>query len=289
MPITTAQLERRKAHLGSSDLAALLGLDQRRNRYDLWLEKTGKLAPEADDANGNNPKAAGKLLEPAVLQWAELEIGKLTRNQYRSAKDQGLPIGCNIDGILFETGDPVEAKTSGLYGNTNDVYGEPNTDQVPDHVIIQSHGHMIATEREICYVPAFIAFRGFVMFQVPRDAAIADAICSEASSFWEKNILADIPPDNILPHPAIVKRVRREASKVVPLDHKLVEVWQTLKEHESNAKKAKDEALAAILASLGDAEGGDTEFGQFTYFETSRSGYTVQPCSFRTPRFKKAK
>jgi predicted phage-related endonuclease len=288
MPITTAQRERRQAHLGSSDLAALLGLDLRRNRYDLWLEKTGKLIPESQD-EGNTPKFAGKLLEPAVLQWAELQIGKLTRNQYRSAKDRGLPIGCNIDAILNETGDPVEAKTSGLYGNTNDFYGEPNTDQVPDHVIVQSHGHMLTTEKEVCYVPVFVAFRGFVMYQVPRDAAITDAIGSEALNFWEKHVLADIPPENVIPHPAIVKRVRREANKIVPLDYALIEKWSLWKESESAAKKEKETALAEILAVIGDAEAGETEAGLFTFFETNRAGYEVKPTSFRTARFKKAK
>jgi hypothetical protein len=151
-----------------------------------------------------NPKAAGKLLEPAVLQWAELQIGKLTRNQYRSAKDQGLPIGCNIDGILFETGDPVEAKTSGLYGNTNDVYGEPNTDQVPDHVIIQSHGHMIATGKDrllragVCRLSRLLDVPG-----AERCGYHRRYLASEASERFGKRTFLPIF------HPTISCRIRR--------------------------------------------------------------------------------
>lgn len=287
MPITSAQLEKRKNHLGSSDIAPLLGLDERRNRYDLWLEKTGKLVPEKETEN--DPKAAGKILEPAVLDWAETQLGKVTRNQFRSAKDRGIPIAVNIDAIVNDSGVPVEVKTSGLYGFTNDVWGEANTDQVPDRIILQAHAHMLPTDAEVCFVPVFIAFRGFVMFQVPRDPQIIDVIANEATDFWSSNVLADVPPENVLPNPTVIRRVRREANKTVDLSYKLIEEWEAAKAIESAAKKNKEAALSAILTVLGDAEAGQTEQGLFTYFESSRTGYVVQPTTFRTARFKRAK
>ncbi|MEP7076899.1 MAG: YqaJ viral recombinase family protein [Acidobacteriota bacterium] len=288
-PITAVQLEKRRAHLGSSDLAALINMDKRRNRYDLWLDKTGKLEPEKERDTQNDPKIAGKILEPAVLQWAELRLGALTCNQYRSAKDQGLPIGVNIDAILNETGIPVEAKTSGLYGWTGDTWGAENSDEVPDHILIQTQGHAIATKKDTCYVPVFIAFRGFAMFQVPRDIELSDYIGEQAISFWEKNVLADIPPEDITPHPGIVKRVRREANKTVSLDQGLVDTWQSFRDHRLAAEKEEKNALAAILASIGDAEAGQAVTGLFTYLESNRAGYTVEPSTFRTARFKRNK
>jgi putative phage-type endonuclease len=289
MPITSAQLERRKSHLGSSDIPALMGLDQRRNQYDLWLEKTGKLEPETEAENQNNPMLAGKLIEPAVLQWAELSLGKMTRNQFRSAKSRELPIAAHVDAILDASGEPVEAKTSGLYGYAGAHWGENQSDEVPDYVLLQSFAHMIVTGQQVCHVPVFIAFRGFAMFHVPYDETVADAICTVATDFWEKHVLADIPPENVIPHPAIVKRVRREANKIVPLDYALIEKWSLWKESESAAKKEKEIALAEILAVIGDAEAGETEAGLFTFFETNRAGYEVKPTSFRSARFKKAK
>ena len=110
---------------------------------------------------------AGKLIEPAVLAWAELRLGKLTPNQYRSAKNLGLPIGCNVDGILNETGEPGRSqRLPGLYGPTDDVFGDEYTDEVPDRVIIQSHGHMLTTAKDVCWVLTFIAFRGLGVFGV---------------------------------------------------------------------------------------------------------------------------
>ena len=43
MPITDEQRERRKTRLGSTDIAAILGVDHFRTAYDVYLEKTDKL------------------------------------------------------------------------------------------------------------------------------------------------------------------------------------------------------------------------------------------------------
>ncbi len=41
MPITNRQRKLRQDHIGSSDMAAILGVDPWRTAYDVWLEKTG--------------------------------------------------------------------------------------------------------------------------------------------------------------------------------------------------------------------------------------------------------
>ena len=69
MPITEAQRERRKKHLGSTDLPAILGVDPWRNAYDVWLEKTDKL----EKGKEKNYQGAGHLFEEGVLRWAEAD------------------------------------------------------------------------------------------------------------------------------------------------------------------------------------------------------------------------
>ncbi|HRR40229.1 MAG TPA: YqaJ viral recombinase family protein [Syntrophales bacterium] len=86
MPITETQREARRKHLGSSDVAAILGVDPFKNAYDVWLEKTGKV-----DSSDISSEAAeiGNALETGILNLAERRLGKILRNQYRSAKDSG--------------------------------------------------------------------------------------------------------------------------------------------------------------------------------------------------------
>lgn len=285
MPITAAQRELRRNHLGSSDMAAVLGLDPRRNAYDVWLDKTGKL----EDQQENEAMIAGTMFEDGVLQYAEKELGKLTRNQYRSAKDRGIPLGANIDALLVQTGEPIEAKTAGLYGPLTEIWGEARTDQVPDRVIIQAQVHMICAASELCHIAAFLGGRGFQLFAVPRDEEVVDVVSTRAAEFWTKHVLADIPPDNLLPHAGFIKRVRREPDAIVEIDSKLISEWQEAKAAAKIANELAEEKQTAILTALGDAEAGQCELGQFTYLEQSRSEYIVKATKYRVARFKKNK
>lgn len=284
MPITAAQLEKRKTRLGSSDMAVLLGVDDRRNAYDLWLEKTGKLEGEA---KSNASMEAGKMLENAVLDYAQGELGKLTRNQFRVAHGLDFPLGANVDAIIATTGEPVEAKSSGLPG----VWGEPMTDEVPDTVIVQGTVHMICTAQITCHVPVIISRFGFQFqrYVVPFDPDIANEIQETGHNFWHNHVLADIPPENLTPNLAIIKRVRREPTKVVPVDFALIHTWQEHRNARLAAEKQEKAALAEILTAIGDAESGECAEGAFTYLESHRAGYEVKPTTYRTARFKRAK
>ena len=73
MPITEAQRQQRQKHLGSSDMAAVMGLDSWGNAYDVYLEKTGKLNPEKDKAIFRR----GNYMEAALLAFAQDELGRL--------------------------------------------------------------------------------------------------------------------------------------------------------------------------------------------------------------------
>jgi len=300
MPITQTQLEKRREHIGSSDMAAILGLDTYRNAYDVYLEKTGKLEPQLE----NDAMFAGKMFEDGVLGFAERELGKMVRNQYRSAKDRGIPLAANIDALLVGSGIPVEAKTAGLFGPLKDVWGAEGTDEVPDRVIIQAQVHMICSQSELCHVAAFLGGRGFQMFVVERDAVVADVITETAVKFWNDHVLADVPPDGSLPHAQSIKRIRREPETVVSIADELIENWLQAKEMVKTAETVKSDAELAMLTALGDAEGGQASTGLLTYLSQSRSSVDAKTLkaerpeiyeqyaktsSFRVARFKAAK
>jgi len=176
MPITKTQLERRTAHIGSSDMAAILGLDPFRNAYDVYLEKTDKLEPLVE----TEVMQAGSMFEDGVLQFAETKLGKLIRNQYRSAKDRGIPLGANIDALVSGNGNPVEAKTAGLFGPLMEVWGAQDTDEVPDRVIIQAHVHMLCADKDVCHIAAFLGGRGINIKKKKKKKTVADIVTENA-------------------------------------------------------------------------------------------------------------
>lgn len=298
MPITDAQRELRRKHLGSSDVAAILGVDPYKNAYDVWAEKTGKV----EDIKESDAMYAGTAFEDGVLKFAEDKLGKLVRNQYRSA--QGFPIAANIDAIVVKTSEPVEAKTAGLFGPLQEHWGDASTDEVPDRVIVQAHVHMLCVSKEICHVPAFLGGRGFIMFQVARDDEIINTIGDKSIDFWDNFVEADCPPPDVIPSMSIIKRMKREPEKVVDIDSVLIEHWQKAVQSRKAAEEIEAAAKEQMLVALGDAEAGRCELGLLTYLQQTTKRidskrlkdekpeiakeYTTVSI-FRVPRLKKPK
>jgi len=285
MGITEKQKEMRKNSLGGSDMAAIMGVSKFKSAYDVWLEKTCRVQEQPD----NQPMYTGRLLESAVLNFAEDRIGKILRNQRRRAPF-GLPICANIDGILNPKDGkacPVEAKTSGLFGLLSPEWGEEGTDQVPDNIIIQAHTEMLCLEpAETCYVPALLGSRGFQMFIVRRNNQLIEQIMDMAVEFWEKHVETDLPPEG-KPSLEQAKRVIREPNKIVNIEAALVEAWQIANESKKEAEKILDEAKAAVLGALIDAEIGQCDIGAVTYFGSTVPEHTVKEFTRRVLLFKK--
>ena len=286
MPVTLKQLERRKTHIGSSDMAPILGLTTfGKTAYQVWLEKTDRVEPEI---RKTREQATGNLLENSVLGWFAEEYEPIIRNQRRVAK--GLPLAANIDGLTVENGIPVEAKTINAFSPFNDTWGEAGTNQIPEYLIPQCFVHMICTSTELCHVPAFFGGRGFVHYQVEWDKILADMIIEAAVDFWDNHVLKDTPPDDTMLSLAVAKRIRRTPNKTVTLNRDIYQEWVDAKADARAAERLKDAATSAVLTALADAEAGIVEgVGTVTCYEESRKGFVVKDNSFRVLRFKKFK
>ena len=200
----------------------------------------------------------------------------------------GTPLAANIDAIVEQTGEPVEAKTVGLFHRSDEWWGDAGTDQVPDRVNVQAHVHLLCTDAKLCHVPAFIGGRGFVLFEIPRHTSIADAVVAAATEFWAKHVQADTPPTGSRASLQVIKLIRRTPEKIVNVQPELVAEWIEAKDAAKAAKMAAQRVEEDLLASLGDAEAGMCgELGAVTYYETTRKGYEVKETSYRTLRHKK--
>ena len=268
MPITETQLARRPNVIGGSDIAKLF--DGRVG--DLYASKAYNLAPVTSDA-----MQAGNLLESALILFAESRLGKVRRNQYRRVK--GTPIGDNIDGIVEQNGNPVEGKTCGVlsvYTDTSD-WGDEGTGDVPEDTVFQCHGHMMATDREVCHVVALIRDRGFCMFLVERDDELCEAIKDVAGRFWTDHVLAKVPPGDefgevCLPTLEVLKRIRRRPDSIVPVGPTIVDRWLAAKEAVAITEEHVEQLKAQILHELGDAEAGRLPDGRLVTYYSQRNG-----------------
>ncbi|HLL90362.1 MAG TPA: YqaJ viral recombinase family protein [Tepidisphaeraceae bacterium] len=293
MAITAEQREQRRKYIGSSDAAAILGLDPFKVASDVWLEKTGQLVP--DDA-GNEHTQRGTFLEPALLGWAEAQLGVRLRRDLMVRPADGSPLVANLDGFVDGPTDGsgnaaiVEAKTT----VNADEWGQPGTDEVPHRVLVQVH-HQFAVVGPACrrahvvmLAPGYRSF-DFRLYHVDRNDQVAAAVAKAGVEFMERYVRTRTRPDDYRPSIDVLKRVRREPGKVITLPDALVADWQGKCVAKKAAEDAEKAARALVLAALGDAEAGTCGTGRLTYMETKRSGYAVEPVTFRQLRFTAAK
>jgi len=250
MPITESQRKRRVNHLGSSDLYEMLF----GNAYAVWLSKVQAM----EDLDHSYLKA-GNYIEKALMEYCRDELGPITQNQYR--KVDGAPIGVNIDAIVNESGNPVEGKGA-LNCATARGWGEPGTDEMPTRVIVQGHGHMLATGKKLCHVPACLVsgHLKFAMFHVERDDQLAQVLMDRSNVFWHEYVVPRREPDDswtISTAPALkdLQRVIREPGKIVQcVDEKILPRFELVKQLEAFCKAEKDALKARMMAAMGDGD-----------------------------------
>ena len=278
-PITKAQIKKRKNYIGSSDIPALLGESPYNTAYDVWAEKCGLLVDE--DRTETPAMLLGNCLEEGVIRRAVVDLGPLLRNQFRVCP--GTKIGVNIDALRKQTGEPIEIKIANAF-RSGQFWGEEGTDQVPNYTICQCHGHMLATGKDLCWVPALVN-GDYALYVIKLNKDLVEVILAKAEDFW-KCVENKTPPE-AQPSLDVVRRLVRTPKKMVNIDDELVAKLVEARKAASVAKKAKDEATANVLAKMGDAEAGLTAgLGAVTYYNEHRSGYSVAEKDCRILRYK---
>ncbi len=286
--ITEEQRQLRRKYIGSSDAAAIMGVDPYRSASDVYLEKTG----QADGFEGNANTERGNILEPVLLDWAEKELGRyVCRSVLHTLPEWS--ICCNFDGLVggpYNARESVEAKTA-----TNvDEWGAEGTDEIPTQHIIQIHqGFAVMPTLRVCWVPVLLAgFRSFDwrMYKVERNEDLAQAVANAGRTFWREHVEVRIQPADFRPSLEILKRMRREPTKIVPLAVELADRLVVARAACKQAEEEKEEAERSVLTALADAEGGDLGDGRLiTYMTTTRKAYEVKEAIYRTLRIKPAK
>lgn len=279
-------LEERKQAIGASDAPALFGLSPYTTEHELWMEKTNRLEPW----KGSESTKAGQRFENAVLDYAEEDLGKLTRNVRKMHAT--LPLAATMDAVTA-SGQPVEAKTTGVVGPIIGDWGDKLTDQVPEHYLIQVQVQLFVTGAELAYLYALIGGRGVVPYVVQRSQSLGEYIGNYVADWWDRHIVRDVPPPVKDISLEMVRRIRREKGKTIELASDMVALLAELEQAKAVAKDANetvDRLQAAVIFALEDADAALLPDGSMiTYYEQSRKGYTVEPCTFRTLRTKRAK
>lgn len=270
MTITKRQAEQRRKSIGSSDAGVILGLDQRRTLYDLWLEKTGR----TDGFEGNAVTERGNYLEDGILRWFSDTLGeKVVKG--RGSFTCGV-LRCHVDGMVgkYAKGQPiVEAKNMVV----DDHWGEMGTDQVPPPVMAQVQHQMMCAESDTAYVARLSGGMGmaFSYYTVRADPELQRAIMEQSEAFWTAFVETDTPPpyqavsENMISY---MQRIARNGTEVVKMPDEHLKAYREWKARENEAKDMQRYHRMKVLEMLGTSAEGVSDGYKVKIINATRKG-----------------
>jgi putative phage-type endonuclease len=192
----------RAKSLGGSDIGAILGLSKYRSAVDVWMEKTGKEICVKDSL----PLRFGQFAEEFVASEYALATGSqlathnvaVTHPEYqymhghidRFILNDDVPL-VNSDGKITATR-ILECKTANPFAQSE--WGEAGSDQVPLSYLVQCVWYMMLTNIDRTDLAVLFGNTDFRIYEIARDLELEQIVLERAISFWEDQVLKDIPP-----------------------------------------------------------------------------------------------
>ncbi len=131
--LTPEQLLLRKTGIGGSDAAAIVGLGKYATPLSVYLDKITDTVKETTDA-----MERGNVLEPFVQNLFERKTGWRVETTSVTQRNPDHPFMlANLDGVLPSERALVEFKTALYTSKTKEEWGEEETDEIPNHYLIQ--------------------------------------------------------------------------------------------------------------------------------------------------------
>lgn len=285
--LTAEQLSNRRQTLGSSEIAAILGVDGWKTPLDVWLAKTGR-APETRTEQTD----IGDALEEPIARLAARRLGAVAFDKAGTFTHGLYPWVAATPDFFVSLGNSearriVEVKNVGWRMASRWGAEEEEAEGVPMRVRLQAQWQLEVCEIERAHVAALLGGRDLRIYPVRRDRELAADLLSVAADWWRKHVLADVPPDPDgtehyteylqRKHPRALGEVRVATGEEERLLWALCSTQARRKQAQKDEERAKQELCAAI----GDDRGLIGAAGRVTWSEvaptvipeTTRAGY----------------
>lgn len=188
--VTTSEfLERRKAGIGGSDVAALLGLSKWKTPFQLWQEKTGRVE---SDIEGSERMHFGQVLEQVVAdEFSRRNNLKVERRNNMFVKDEILL--ANIDRKIVGRKAVLECKTADKF--TAHLWGDDATEQVPEYYLTQvTHYQAVTDNRDPACLAVLIGGNEYRQYWIEYNPDLGDFIAEKCIAWWNSFVKTDTPP-----------------------------------------------------------------------------------------------
>ncbi|MFJ7700032.1 YqaJ viral recombinase family protein [Lysinibacillus fusiformis] len=190
--ITTADMSRdewldaRRAGIGGSDVGAIMGFNQYKSAYQVFLEKTGQYHEEVD----NEAVYFGNALEDFVAQEFAKRTGKKVRrlNKMLVHPEHDFMLA-NLDRVVVGERAVLECKTASEY-----VKEAWEGEEIPASYLCQVHHYLAVTGFEKAYIAVLVGGNKFIWKEIERDEEFIQILIDREKDFWENHVLQDVAP-----------------------------------------------------------------------------------------------
>lgn len=168
----------REKYIGGSDVGTILGVNQFKSPYELYLEKTGQI--EKENLDDKLQIKLGHKMEQVVAELYEEETGKKTQMANKSFTCKEYPfLRGHIDRKILKEKRGLEIKTTSSYNKTNYKDGE-----IPPTHYYQCMFYMMITGMHKWDICTLRDNRQLYITTVEWDSDIAEDMLDKLIEFW---------------------------------------------------------------------------------------------------------
>jgi len=268
--ITDDVRKTRNQYIGSSDVAAILGLDPWRGPADVLAEKRGLVPPKEE----SQAMRLGTNLEPVILAEFRAATGLDTVASHRSWISGRVRVHPDAFIGAEEAGNPiVEAK----YTTSAEGWGDSGSVEVPDRVLVQVLVQAAVVGSPLAYVAVLRPVRDRLTFAYHpiviegENRTLADKLLANCERWWKRHVEdgeplpAGTPPATL---DTLASLQRDESASAVLLSDDLVRELAEARKQLGLAEERESIAWRRVLDALGDATAGVSTLGRVSYKRT---------------------
>ncbi|EMK1191737.1 YqaJ viral recombinase family protein [Listeria monocytogenes] len=183
----TQWLLTRRLGIGGSDAGIIMGLNQYKTAFELWLDKTDQVPP---GEMAGEAAYWGTQMEEVVAKEFEKRTGKKVRrsNMMYQHPEHDFMLA-NVDRFVVGEDAILECKTASAY-----LAKEWEADEVPATYLVQIQHYLAVTGKSKAYVAVLIGGNKFIWKEIERDDELINQIIAFELDFWETNVKGQLAP-----------------------------------------------------------------------------------------------
>lgn len=285
-----AWLAARMAGIGASEIAAALGVDERKSPYALWAEKMGGVEPP--DLSDVEAVEWGNRLEPVIITAFAERTGRPAERAGQLLRSREHPWALATLDAWNEPAPrvrrPLEVKTTSAF------LADAWVDGPPEPYRLQVQQQMLVTGEPSATITCLLGGQRMVWCDIERDEPTIRRIVHHGEAFWRRVQEHDAPDadGSASTARALAELFREDDGSTIELPGALREAVEELAALRADKSKEdrQRELENAIKAALGAAQTGVLPGGfVVTWKSSQRAGYTVAPTTVRSLRIKQPK